>query len=400
MSSSIDEQLEALTGGEHFLMGLSPHFWAHIPLTNADVHSLGLVDGIDCIVLPGVNFIPVTKCCLAGVIVHVDRKSNGSVLYLLDDGTGLMDCLVWANDFYKVPPLLEDNDRLDDVYKVGGVVKIWGRIRVVNIQPGSGQQVHDATGKLWTIQQCVREIHVVTMEAIGTSNLGARFCSCDQETEHWNKVLAWRRELCQDKRGILRNGVDVLKAFGANVAKEALARTDFPSPDDDLGAWQVFGASCRCELSYKSTLLYCHCQATVELSDPNLTFRDALLTKLIRRLPHDKPLSFTYQSVLNDDDLEAAARSLVGERILSLFAKTFAALRKDGIVHLADQTSDTYILISRERVIEPFVQKRLSRDRNLVDRKIIQTERTTILRDVPNARIQYVKRCLEKLGRS
>ena len=141
-------------------------------------------------------------------------------------------------------------------------------------------------------------------------------------------------------------------------------------------------------------------QATVELSDPNLTFRDALLTKLMRRQPHDKPLSFTYQSVLNDDELEAAARSLVGGRIQSLFAKTFAALRKDGIVHLADQTSDTYILISRERVIEPFVQKRLSRERNLVDRKIIQTERTTILRDVPNARIQYVKRCLEKLGRS
>ena len=120
-------KLNALTGAEHFLIGLTPHYWAHIPMLIGDVHQLGLVNGVSCIVITQdvmhhdddddnqhgyhdddhdhaaaaavvpqhLQFIPVSKCTLVGVVVNVDHKSNGSILYLIDDGTGLMDCLQW-----------------------------------------------------------------------------------------------------------------------------------------------------------------------------------------------------------------------------------------------------------------------------------------------------------------
>lgn len=38
----------AFVGVEHHLLGLSPQYWAHTPLLIGDILSLGLVNGVDC----------------------------------------------------------------------------------------------------------------------------------------------------------------------------------------------------------------------------------------------------------------------------------------------------------------------------------------------------------------
>ena len=49
-TDDLNAKLAALTGAEHFLVGLTPHYWAHIPMLISDVHHLGLVNGVSCIV--------------------------------------------------------------------------------------------------------------------------------------------------------------------------------------------------------------------------------------------------------------------------------------------------------------------------------------------------------------
>jgi hypothetical protein len=40
-----------LSGAEHFLVGISPQYWSHTPMNIQCLHQLGLVEGIDCLVL-------------------------------------------------------------------------------------------------------------------------------------------------------------------------------------------------------------------------------------------------------------------------------------------------------------------------------------------------------------
>eukprot|EP00531_Pseudo-nitzschia_arenysensis_P019755 CAMPEP_0116123018 /NCGR_PEP_ID=MMETSP0329-20121206/4524_1 /TAXON_ID=697910 /ORGANISM="Pseudo-nitzschia arenysensis, Strain B593" /LENGTH=131 /DNA_ID=CAMNT_0003616905 /DNA_START=190 /DNA_END=582 /DNA_ORIENTATION=+ len=80
-----------------------------------DVHNLKLKDGIhwlerqrrrttnqeksalandskDCL------STPVSKCLLVGHIVYAAERKGGSKVYILDDGTGMIDCVHWSTD--------------------------------------------------------------------------------------------------------------------------------------------------------------------------------------------------------------------------------------------------------------------------------------------------------------
>lgn len=400
ITTDLESKLAALTGAEHFCVGLTPHYWAHVPMCIADVHQLGLVNGLNCIVLKdATHFIPVSKCTLVGIVVHVDRKSNGSTLYLIDDGTGLMDCLLWnKSDYYKLPPLVVQEEEDEPVFLVGDLVRVMGRLRIVSIQ---GVR-RETTKCVWEIQDCVREVHVTIMEHVVAKHDNPRYYCSDPEYQHWSKCTEWNlKYTCtKKKKGVIQNGIDTLRLCGPKVAQDALEKLDFPSADDDVGAWRVFGTCCNCELSYKEHLLYCHCQATAEVLDPFFTFRDALLQKLLLMEEHatTEPLSFAYQTITQDIQLQEIAKT-VCESVphQRLFLKTFAALRKDGILHLVDRRADSYMLLSRPRVIEPHVQRKCAAGtKSELDYKLLQLERQSILRDVPNARIQHVKRCLDK----
>jgi hypothetical protein len=42
------DERAAYTGAESFLVGISPQYWAHVPLSIVDVQNLKLVNGINC----------------------------------------------------------------------------------------------------------------------------------------------------------------------------------------------------------------------------------------------------------------------------------------------------------------------------------------------------------------
>jgi len=150
------------------LVGLSPQFWAYTPLLIGDVHRLYLDPslGLDCIVskssstttspssssihetlpLPHTRKVPISKCKLTGVIIAAARKSNHAA-YVLDDGTGCIDCISWeetdeGDDPFASPlfPSFASSNPTQPwnhatKFVVGDIVQVYGRIKIVYIPP-------------------------------------------------------------------------------------------------------------------------------------------------------------------------------------------------------------------------------------------------------------------------
>lgn len=464
-----------LTGAEHFLVGVSPQYWSHAAMSIRCLHELGLVNGIDCLVVRRTNaggsskkaphdaingtstreasgandserkrneldlrFIPVSKCELLGVIVYADCKSNGSCLYILDDGTGLVDCIAWVdNSTYSLPPLVPTNDfRQTDVFRVGDMVQVLGKIKCVSI--GRVRDMVKSGGRTSEIRDCVREVQITSIVPLARLG-GKQSTSVNAQSNHWLRCLQFQRrallgtDVAADTRSEqneanqlqyltqsnkrsepILNGAGVLSLLGPRIASAAVQGADIPTSDDAHAAWRLFGAGCRCNLPYKDSLLYCHCIATVVLLDPLLKFRDTLLELLLEmernvsrpatRAPsmEDCQLHFQYKSVVCNEQLQKAATQIVTDdtkmkvSIDQLFRKTFGALRKDGIVSLLNDKTDTYLLVSRSRVIEPYLAKQMAAkaSSSFVEKRILQSEQPVYLRNVPNARLQYVMRAL------
>lgn len=430
---------EDLCGAEPFLAGLAPQYWAHAPLTIRTLHSLGLVNGMDCLILNSRNLtttgtikcIPLSKCEMVGVIVNADVKSNGSCLYLVDDGTGLVDVMAWADsDVYRLPPLVESNNDTSR-YKVGDRVRVLGKIKCVSI--GAVRETVNQGGTMLEIRDCVREVHATRITALHPSrkslNLESHFwlrCSqflqqlenrsdLNDETEHGPSVGAnggdaeYDQLLHQTWKESIGNGVDVLQQLGPEIRAKALLRMDFPSRDDAVGAWRLFGTGCTCQLSFKESLLYCHCHATLDSLDSQFVFRDALLEFLLQmetNLPSETSrLLFEYKSVVETPVLVQVAeqvalklKSTTGTtngaavHVSRLFIKTFSALRKDGILCLVDAVSDTYLLVSRARVLEPYLRSLLEEDGSSSSKA--RKKPPAYIACAPDARIQYLKRLL------
>lgn len=399
---------DELTGAEHFLIGLSPQYWAHTPMLVEQFHRLALVDGIDCILttkqMPfNLKFVPVSKCTLVGMIVNVERKANGSILYVLDDGTGMVDCLQWTdNEQYRLPSLRSNNEYRSNHLTVGQLARVLGRIKVLAI--GNVREIISLPGKTWEIRDATREVHVNAMEAI--DNLQHRGMDSGPESLHWLKCMDFHKqcEHCKSIDGadqIIRNGTDVLRLLGPSIGKDVLARMNLPSTDDAIGAWKVFGTNCQCNLAYKESLLYCHCQATLEPLDPHFIFRDAILMKLLEdEAKSENNCIFLYRTILNDSSLETVASRILSKDEAGnrrrLFVNTFAALRKDGLIHLINTETDHYLLISREKVLEPYLAKTMDKSiDNMLQRNHLLNEEPAFLHHVPNARLQYIKRCMQ-----
>ena len=104
--------LASISPVDHRVIGLSPQYWSHTPLLIGDLTDLPLVNGVDCFLIPDgyvenasntpkpsrrVNIIPLSRVSLRGIITAVDRRPNGCVLMVLDDGTGSIDVRCWDN---------------------------------------------------------------------------------------------------------------------------------------------------------------------------------------------------------------------------------------------------------------------------------------------------------------
>jgi hypothetical protein len=76
-----------------------------------------------------------------------------------------------------------------------------------------------------------------------------------------------------------------------------------------------------------------------------------------------------------------------------LLLSTFAALRKDGVFHLLDKDSDTYLLLSVDRVIRPYWELYFSSDyEQMAERTQIKRVRPVYLSSVPKQRLALVRR--------
>ena len=75
------------------------------------------------------------------------------------------------------------------------------------------------------------------------------------------------------------------------------------------------------------------------------------------------PLLFTFESTYRDEGLARIASEAVASttspvaNAQKLVRKTFAAMTNDGILSLYDSKADLYLLVSRTRVIEPFLRR-------------------------------------------
>lgn len=379
----------------NFMVGISPQYWAYTRMSVRDVLNLKLKDGINWLESKRRNYsqgsndckcddekeilsTPISKCLLLGHIVYATERKGGSKVYVLDDGTGVIDCVHWLTDEYDpyhLPPLnglREDNCESDD-FAVGDSVRIFGKIDCL----ASSTDVDDVT-KI-NSKQVVREIQIRIIEHV-EDHLTA-------EAQHW-------MDACKYVPIPLKVHVEKL---GPEIGNQILNRVNLPSVDDVSNAWRVFGANCNCKLPYMETLLYCHCQCTAEPLDPFYRFRDSLLEQLLLlQSKTAKKLEFNYKEVRNNPYLQGvASKEVAGKNqernVDRLFLKTVGALRNDGIIHLLDSNTDSYLLITRKEVLEPVVQ---SQSKN--GGSFIQYEKMPrYITRMHNERLRYIQRLLE-----
>lgn len=332
-----------------YLVGLSPSFWAHIPMEIASLRREVKSTNVGILLFRGQH--AVSKCKLVGWIVSADHKSE-SHFYVVDDGTGLMDVLHWTEDEELVPPLLllsDSSSRSNTMltvkpnhYYPGDIVAIYGKIQFNE-------------GNI--------EVHATT---ITNANGG-------DEYRHWNDCKSPQMTTPQH----------VLAKLGTAITDQINDLSNLPSADDSVGLWRLFGVHCPCESgNVKEDLLYCRCIATPEPLDPDLSFRWAMLELLLKmQQASQEPLLFPYNTVVNHSNLMNDDTS--PNSTATLTRATFRALRRDGILHLCDRDADLYVLISRSRVLEPFVVQTMNKFAN---------ERPEALERVPKTRLQIVRR--------
>jgi uncharacterized protein with PIN domain len=244
----------------------------------------------------------------------------------------------------------------------------------------------------------IREIHASVVQPISASSYSKALPqTLDAESQHWTNCVSLLSS------SSLKNAKHVLELLGPDITAQVLgSQSNSAVSQDYTGAWRVFGMECRCKLAYKDALLYCHCQATPEATDSGYTYRDAVLQTLLRMEKNEThaPLRFQYRTIANDSNLNRiAVYQLSKGNVQHLVINTFRALRQDGILYLLDAHSDTYIFISRDRVLEPFVRTMQSTSLETApERKNLRQNRPGYLSKVPKARLELIRNDLRLAG--
>jgi hypothetical protein len=487
-----------MTGSESFMVGLAPTFWTHVPLLIHDVQcNMHLLKGVNCLLLNSVDetaissdvpgprkIVPISKCTLVGTIVSVERKSNGCIMYVLDDGSGLIDVVHYIeDDFLSVPLLIglpEGSTERKAVFAPAHQVRVFGRIQCVSIVKSAVYEHQDksqwisvesavnstnvnvqSTSLIRPGKSAVREIHASLILSIDTkSNIHGRpgLSSFEMENYHWMDCARYRQQFGVDgmlKQSILptlpmlSNALDMLQVLGPDLSSQLRDEIRHGVKEKDDNSWLVFGRNCQCSNVFlKRELLYCRCIATPDKNlDPEFTYRDALLVKLLQMesdfirsatlcrklVPDDvlKKISFdeacshfrfqyneiamneelnliafdvlqkagilkaiTYDGVSNDVDRESIEPFA---QVRRLIRNTFRLLWRDGILYLVDADADLYLLISRSGVLEPHVKTRMALQKLSAEtrtRYYAETSRPRYLDHVSRARLQFIRRSL------
>ena len=376
------------------------------------------------------NILPLSRVLLRGIATAIDKRPNGCTLIVLDDGTGSIDCRHWdesqsGNVAFNLPALLPDHEAASALrnFAVGDSLEVMGKIKALTAGHISDRYKHLSNGHSGPPFEvrfgCVREVHATSVCLIGKGETRDAN-QWNGEIVHWLKCMEFSRKCnSMNVTNCIRNGKGVLPLLGKTIASSILGNksiSDF-SNLDQAGSSNILNRKC-CQTPYRfrSAFFYCHCEATLEALDPNLQYRDALLNRLLDMegqlqrctdslytsatedcmdlygAPSDStlpPLLFNFESLYKDKELTAVASEIVASTNLPeanaqrLVRKTFAGLTNDGILSLFDPKDDLYLLITRTRVIEPFLKR------------CNGIPQPFFIRSVPKKRIGAIMNCIE-----
>lgn len=391
----------SLTPLSHSVVALSDAFHLHNPLFIKDIKALVVLNGFDCIVtirsktsisdsaVPSIHVLPVSKCEIVGVVRFCQIKSNGSISLIIDDGSGAMDAIYWADAFS-----LNENVPCS----VGDLVRIRGNINVLSLEE---KRYVEIEGKPYEGRTAVREIYVTALQLLEDTN---------EEALHWIICMQFKMRLRytvheyrnhskensnetefdifqNDLIIPVRNGLETFQVLPIEIQKQITSQDCGidTAANNDWFLVKYYGRSCNCRMEYKEKLLYCHCIATKDENDPEYMFRDALLEFLMKLedivktkisiqdntpgtisnendILKDGPpscIQFEFSRVFQNPYLQSVAMQVTKTRtdgnnnVLPLFKSTFRALRKDGIIYLNDVKNDIYLLLTRDSVLVP-----------------------------------------------
>ncbi|KAL7477031.1 hypothetical protein ACHAW6_002849 [Cyclotella cf. meneghiniana] len=410
-----DHDLDAISNVDFRIIGLSPQYWTHTPLLIGDLIGLPLINGVDCFIVPpnidcesdshnnrckkasldsdtSRHIFPLSKVLLQGIITAIDRRPNGCILIVIDDGTGSIDCRYWDEQYNHISGkdlflLHSEHERSRNretfSFVVGDCCEVLGKIKSMT---SGTKHSRDNFGSFDSTTLdirfgCIREVHASSVCLIDRRQ-------GDSEIFHWLKCLKFSREVQQT----IKSGKDVLSLLGKSITSSVLSvdgSSDF-NLGTETGPSNVLGRECcQTPRRFRNALFYCHCEATLETLDSSFRYRDALLDHLLdmeAALLHSShsnhasyiedcvdligaesdamqpPLMFTFDSIYKDENLSSTVRNIVASTMIpeanarKLVQNTFAAMTKDGILNLFDPVTDVYLFVSIERVIEPYLR--------------------------------------------
>ena len=361
-------------------VGLSPQYWCHTPMLIAEIKNLVLMNGIDCIpvIVPKsseeqtdeqdrhvLHMVPVSLCELHGLVVGIHHKKER--ILLLDDGTGLLDCMILGNEKSSIPIHSQLCPTTSEI-TCGDFVVVRGKIVVMSITYEDNKEVVH------------RELHVSFIDRTDSEAETLHFLECMQRDEKWIQAFheSVKNSMEDGTAMPILNAPQVLERLPKNsLGYEGLFSGFIENEEDILTSL----TTCECLLNrklrkQKRMLLYCHCCATSDSTDPHFIFRDALVHVLLRMevaysksfktVQNIEPFKFDYKHICENDHLKRVANGVVMDicdpsiletRQKRLFQSTFSALREDGILFHLNEHTDEYLLLSVQFAMIPYFEK-------------------------------------------
>ena len=343
------------------------------------------------------NVVPLSRVLIRGIATAIDQRPFGCTMIVIDDGTGSIDCQYWddsqsGDNMFDVTLSDSSNKRRCSRFVVGDSLEVMGKIKVLT---AGSANVDQKISKYSTIPLdarfgCVREIHATSVCLIneGHSRTANQWSG---EIVHWLKCMDFSRK-CE--LSMIRHGKEFLPLLGERMFTSIVrgGTGDFSCLDRARGNENknvLNRKCCQTQNRIRRAFFYCHCEATIEALDPSFRYRDALLNRLLDMEAHLKcasdscfpgatedcmdlfgaesdslspPLVFSFESIYKDEELSTIASDQVASTTTPtanaqrLVRRIFAAVANDGILSLFDSEKDLYVLVSRDRVIEPYLR--------------------------------------------
>jgi hypothetical protein len=288
---------------------------------------------------------------------------------------------------------------------------------------------------------CIREIHATSICVINDrpTKMSNQW---NGEIVHWLKCMKFIKQCSTSKLDdgkrqtiVIRNGKNILPLLGETIVSSILNGTCgncSSGGSSNFDKRNVLDRQC-CQTShrFRNAFYYCHCEATLEVLDPIFRFRNALLNRLldmesqlqsvsdsyypsstedcmdllgVSSVTDDTiirpPLLFDFKTIFKDTELLQIASEIVSLTNVPevnthrLMRKVFISLTNDGILSLFDIDEDIYVLITRERVIEPYLRRTMGMDNfGIGDNYTLPPP--FFIRNIPKKRIEAIKTSIQ-----